>query len=213
MPLKDRITDTIKVEVSYLGELTKAALASRAYLYPFKGLYYFATHRQLWGPLTSRLIPLFALSITVVVPMFLFTYIPQSFILTFVNGPLAWIYTVALVLEESAAIVAALSKGFLLQEALQETWERVLILEGCTQLAQEEPVKAGGWAELFKRPGKLLDFQALIRYLLYLPLNFIPVIGTAAFLLMQGESLSLPAPRVVDADGVVDRTSAGPRVS
>ena len=37
-----------------------------------------------------------------------------------------------------------------------------------------------------KKPFSAFSPNALIRYLLYLPLNFIPVIGTVVFIILQG---------------------------
>ncbi len=37
-----------------------------------------------------------------------------------------------------------------------------------------------------KKPFQKFTPQAIIRYFMYLPLNFIPVVGTALFITMQG---------------------------
>ena len=78
MPIKDTIQQTVRDETCGVSALAKAAVESGTYLYPFKGLIYFAGHRELWTPLTSRLLPLLALSVGVVVPMFLFTFATPS---------------------------------------------------------------------------------------------------------------------------------------
>lgn len=72
-------------------------------------------------------------------------YLPQSFLLTFVNGPLAFISTIALVLSESAAIITALSRTFLIEEALVDIFDAVLLEENCMQLvSQGRELKPGG---------------------------------------------------------------------
>ncbi|KAA8912029.1 hypothetical protein FN846DRAFT_903912 [Sphaerosporella brunnea] len=209
MPLKDTVVETVKAEAAGVSALTKQAIASGTYLYPFKGLIYFFTHRQLWKPLISRLLPLLSLSVGVVVPMFLFTfvfqlrvvrsaltrlvlayfrYMPQAFFLQFVNGPLAWVSTIALVLSESAAIISALSKNFLIEDALVDTFDQVLVSENMTDLVKNgRELKTGSsLGRLIKKPFAIFSPQAVIRYFLYLPLNFIPVVGTAVFLVVQG---------------------------
>ncbi|KAF8539160.1 hypothetical protein BDD12DRAFT_738168 [Trichophaea hybrida] len=189
MPLKDTIQQTAKDEVRGVTALSKAAIESGTYLYPFKGILYFVTHRQLWKPLTSRLLPLLTLSVGVVVPMFLFTYIPQSFILTFVNGPLAWISTIALVLSESSTIITALSKAYLVDEALIDTFDLVLLSQNLTSLVKngrELRGTSGGLGKLLKKPFAKFSPQALVRYFMWLPLNFVPVLGTILFLFVQG---------------------------
>jgi len=187
--LKDTVYDTVKLEAAGVSSLGKQAIESGTYLYPIKGMFYFFSHRQLWKPLTSRLLPLLTLSIGVVIPMFLFTYVPQSFMLQFVNGPLAWISTIALVLSESAAIITALSKSFLIDEALIDIFDLVLLSENQISLVKngrEIRSSGGGLGKLLKRPFAKFSPQAIVKYFLYLPLNFVPVVGTVIFLLAQG---------------------------
>lgn len=59
-------------------------------------------------------------------------------------------------------------------------------------VSQDRQVKSG--ADSIARLGKLVTKpfakftpQALIRYFMYLPLNFIPIVGTIAFVLLQGK--------------------------
>jgi len=40
--------------------------------------------------------------------------------------------------------------------------------------------------KIMKRPFAKLSPKAIIRYFMYLPLNFIPVVGTAIFIILQG---------------------------
>ena len=86
---------------------------------------YFWVHRSLWQPLISRLVPLFTLSVVVVSAMFTLTYVPQAAILAIFNGPLAVLTTFVLVMSESSAIITILSKTFLLEEALVDTFDGV----------------------------------------------------------------------------------------
>lgn len=79
--------EVAKEDFEKYSALAKEAANSGAYLYPLKGIFYFGTHRALWKPLLSRLVPTLSLSVGVVAFMFIFTYIPQVAVLTFVNGP------------------------------------------------------------------------------------------------------------------------------
>lgn len=193
MPLKETVETTVKSELDGVATLGKQALNSRAYLYPLNGVRYFATHRQLWKPLTSRLVPLATLSISVITAMFVFTYIPQSFILTFVSGPLAWISTIPLVLSESAALITTLARVFLLDEALTDTFDLVLLETGNQKLVQNGRELTSDKSSAVARLGKLarkplakFSTESLVRYLIRLPLNLIPVVGTVVFLMVQG---------------------------
>ncbi|KAL0632160.1 hypothetical protein Q9L58_008953 [Maublancomyces gigas] len=195
MTLQDTVRETVREEVAGVTALGKQAVESGAYLYPVKGIFYFASHRNLWGPLTSRLAPLLGLSTGVIASMFMFTYVPQSILLTFVNGPVAWISTIALVLSESAVIITALSRSFLIDEALIDIFDAVLLQENLPMLVQNgrelnpSDNVLGRLGKAVKKPFSKFTIKSLVSYLVWLPLNFIPVVGTAIFIFVQGRKL------------------------
>lgn len=133
--------------------------------------------------------------------MFFFTYIPQAAILAFTNGPLAPFSAILLVLTESSTITTFLARRFLLREALTDTFDGTLIEKGCERVVsngrQINSVGggAGGEGNSMERLGKVAtrpfeEFnlqKALLRSLLFLPLNLIPVIGTPAYVIIQGD--------------------------
>lgn len=145
-----------------------------------RGIVYFLSHRALWKPFMSRILPTLSLSVAVISGMFFFTYLPQLAILVFVNGPLAVVTTVLLILNESSTIVNLISKNFFLQDALLDTFDGTLVSRNATGIVSEgRELKAG--RDPMERLGKILKspFQkyspkAFIRYIMYLPLNFIP---------------------------------------
>jgi hypothetical protein len=71
--------------------------------------------------------------------MFAVTYIPQVALLTLFNGPLAVFTTVLLVLSESSTIFSVLSKNFLIDEALIDTFDSTLLSRNQTTLVSKEP--------------------------------------------------------------------------
>ncbi|EXF80485.1 hypothetical protein CPAR01_14938 [Colletotrichum paranaense] len=174
--------------------LVADAAKSKAYLYPIKGIIYFATHRTLWKPLLSRIGSYLLLSAGVVTGMFVFTYVPQLALLVFVNGPLAVFTTVLLILNESSAIINFLSRSFLLQDAILDTFDGTLLLRDEDGIVREgrqlrpgsDPMQKLG--KVLKSPFEKYSPKALIRYLIYLPLNFIPVVGTVIFISLQARS-------------------------
>lgn len=132
--------------------------------------------------------------------MFTLTYVPQLAIQVFVSGPFAVVTTVLLVLNESSAIINAVSRGWLLQDSILDTFDGTLVARGATAVVGEGRELRGGGAsgDPMKRLGKVLKspFEkfgptAMVRYLMYLPLNFIPVVGTLVYVYMQGEYLSV----------------------
>jgi len=176
--------------------LAESAAKSGAYLYPIKGIFYFLSHRSLWKPLLSKLVPTMFLSVGVVAFMFVFAYLPQLAVLVFVNGPLAAFTTILLTLSESSTLINIISRTFLLQDALVDTFDGVLVARNQTGVVSEgRQIKSGNFNDPMAKMGKLLKSpfekftpKAIIRYVMYLPLNFIPVVGTVIFVLLQGRS-------------------------
>ena len=70
--------------------------------------------------------------------MFFFTYVPQMAIMAFTSGPLAAISAGLLVLTESATITNLLSRSFVVQDALIDTFDGTLVARG------QEPLVAKG---------------------------------------------------------------------
>jgi hypothetical protein len=113
--------------------------------------------------------------------MFVFTYVPQLAVLVFVNGPLAVFTTVLLILSESATIVSFVSKNYLLQDAILDTFDGTLVARNTTNLVSAGREVKGGQGDAIQRLGKALkkpfsrfSVNELVRYFMYLPLNFIP---------------------------------------
>jgi hypothetical protein len=127
--------------------------------------------------------------------MFTVTYVPQLAVLVFTSGPIAALTTILLVLSESSTITMVLSKALLIEDSLIDTFDGTLVARGETQLvAKERQVKSSAAGDAIARLGKLVSKpfakftpSAMIRYLMYLPLNFIPIVGTAIFVLLQGK--------------------------
>lgn len=180
----------------YTNAKIQAADAARsgAYLYPFKGIAYFLTHQSLWRPFTSRIKPIVTLSVAVVSGMFTVTYLPQLAITLFINGPLAVFTTIILVLSESSTIISFVSRTFLLQDSLLDIYDATLLSRNETAIVREgRQVKAGNnpvdrLGKVLKSPLEKFSLQSLVRYVMYLPLNFIPGIGTVLFMFLQGRS-------------------------
>lgn len=90
-----------------------------------QGIVYYFSHRALWRPLASKLLPTLALGVSVTASMFIFTYLPQAAILALFNGPLAAVSTLLLVLSESSTIFMVLAKTLLVEDSLVDTFDGV----------------------------------------------------------------------------------------
>ena len=122
--------------------------------------------------------------------------IPQVAIQFFTSGPLAAFTAVLLVLSESGTLTMILSKTLLIPDGLLDAFDGTLVARGQASLvARERTVHRPGDAAdvmarlgtLAKRPWAKLTPRALLRQLMYLPLNLVPVVGTAIFMLLQGK--------------------------
>lgn len=114
-------------------------------------------------------------------------------IMAITSGPLAPLTAAILVLSESSTIFTILSKTFLIEDALVDTFDGVLVSKNTIDLVSGgREIKRGGTdpiaklGTLVKKPFVKFTPKALIRYLMYLPLNFIPLVGTAVFVVLQG---------------------------
>jgi len=194
--VRAKAAEVAKEDFSKAREMATSAAKSGAYLYPIKGIFYFLSHRSLWKPLLSKLVPTLSLSVGIIAVMFVFAYLPQLAVLVFVNGPLAAFTTILLTLSESSTLINIISRTFLLQDALVDTFDGVLVARRQTEvLAEGRQLKSGNFNDPIAKLGKLVKSpfekftpKALVRYVMYLPLNFIPVVGTVIFVLLQGRT-------------------------
>lgn len=135
--------------------------------------------------------------------MFLFTYLPQVALLTFTSGPLAPISAALLVLSESSSITTFLSRTFLLRTAFADTFDATLLAKDQNGLvARGREIRATGTGaagtdpmaklgKMLKRPfeGSFTPGRALVRSVVLLPLNFVPVVGTLVYVVVQGKKI------------------------
>ncbi|KAF2176987.1 hypothetical protein K469DRAFT_721076 [Zopfia rhizophila CBS 207.26] len=190
--MSEKVKEVAREEYEQARVLTRDAVRSGAYLYPIKGIAYFFTHRSLWKPLTDKLLPTISLGLGVTIFMFAVTYVPQAAILTVFNGPLAILTTILLVLSEASTIFSVLSKNFLIDDALIDTFDGTLLSRNLTSLVStERQIKSGNdpiakLGKILRKPFASFTPKAIIRYFIYLPLNFIPVVGTILFVTLQG---------------------------
>lgn len=98
-------------------------VVSASWLYPFKGIWYFAANREFWPLWGKRLIPLTITSILILGILFTFTYIPQVAFLATWQGHLAWANAVFLVLGEAQVIIALVFEAMLVDETLVDVFD------------------------------------------------------------------------------------------
>ncbi|KAI9857666.1 MAG: hypothetical protein M1813_008086 [Trichoglossum hirsutum] len=190
----ETVRESLLREVERARELSKDAVRSGTYLYPVKGILYYLTHRHLWAPLLSQFIPMVTLSVGVIAFMFVFAYPPQVAVLAVVNRPLAIVVAGLLVMGECSAIVGVVGRWVFMEGALVDTFDAVLVEKGMANIVSEgRQINSGSrdaigkLGKLIKKPSAMLSPGSVIRYLMYLPLNAIPVVGPGVFLVLQGK--------------------------
>ncbi|KAK6497920.1 hypothetical protein TWF481_012315 [Arthrobotrys musiformis] len=137
------------------------------------------------------------LSVVVIITMFFVTYLPQAAILTLVDGPIAFVNAGMLVLSESSTLILLISKWWWIDDATIEVFDAVLVQQNQTELvAAGREIKATGSSDPLGKLGRRLAkpfgdglMKSLARYIVLLPLNFIPVIGTIAFFILNARNV------------------------
>lgn len=107
-------------------------VVSASWLYPFKGIYFYAAHPAWWPLFGRRIFPLIVVSILVFGFLFTFTFLPQAAFLAIFHGPAAFLNATFLVLGEGAVIIALLFEALLVDETLVDVFDAVR-----TQSAQQ----------------------------------------------------------------------------
>lgn len=126
--------------------------------------------------------------------LFVWTYLPQVAFLAIFHGRLAWFNASFLVLGEGAAIVALLFEVFFVDETLVDVFDAVLINEGCKDLVAAFRILHPEGANPVKQLGEPttsaiyspFSLRQIIEFIIFLPLNLIPVAGTPMFLIFTG---------------------------
>ncbi|WWD22116.1 hypothetical protein CI109_106605 [Kwoniella shandongensis] len=188
----DTITESAKRQVKEVGDTAQDALTSGAWAYPLLGVYYLATHPALVKPLLPTLFKGVLMSAGVVAGLFAFTYLPQVAVLAFVSGPLAFVLAVPLLLSEAYVVVIFLTRTLLVGQAGTDLFDAVLLQKGHLALVEQgrTVTSSGGKTKvlgtLLAKPLSKFSTDSMVRYVLTLPLNLIPVVGTVFFLGYNG---------------------------
>ncbi|GAA5826558.1 hypothetical protein JCM11251_002427 [Rhodosporidiobolus azoricus] len=197
------MSDVVKRQVQKGVELAKedlgavaregsAAVKSAAYLYPLYGIVYFVQHPRLVESLKPLIVRSLAISMVTIAAMFTFTYLPQVGVLAFISGPLAFAAAVPLVLAESYFVILFVMRTFITPTVSEKIFDAVLLQKGHDELVSHGRTinKSNGGVQLGKsllRPvTSKFSAEGLVRYLVTLPLNLVPGVGTAIFLLLNG---------------------------
>ncbi|KAK5168797.1 uncharacterized protein LTR77_006106 [Saxophila tyrrhenica] len=150
---------------------------SPAFIYPIKGIWYFATHRYL-HPLAP--------------------YLPiVAFLAIFhVNKGSAWVNATFFVLGIGTLLISILFEALFVDHTQVDIFDAVMIAEGYEHLVkhrrpvsedidESDPVKRLGAREKGAQFAPF-SFRQIIEFAVLLPLNFVPFVGVPLFLLATG---------------------------
>ena len=170
---------------------------STAFLYPLKGIWYFATHRYLHPLLKSRLLPLTLLASCVLVLLFLTLYVPVvAFLALFHYKGSAWVNGTFFILGIGTLLISLLFEALFVDVTQVDIFDSVMIAEGYEHLVknrrpvaddidESDPVKRLGARE---KGATFAPFslRQMVELVICLPLNFVPFVGVPLFLLLTG---------------------------
>ncbi|KXH26630.1 hypothetical protein CSIM01_02931, partial [Colletotrichum simmondsii] len=177
-----------------VGYLKRASIAA---WFPIRGIWYFLRNKEFYPLFLSRLLPLSIISFLVYFILFTFAFLPQFALLAIFHGWGAWVNAVVLVLGEGLVVIQGLFEGFFVDECRVDVFDATLIKESQTELVAPHRILFPDAPTAVKMLGKPTTPAAftpwsmiqIIELIVFLPLNFVPVVGTPAFIIITGTRL------------------------
>ncbi|KAI0542513.1 hypothetical protein GGR58DRAFT_452640 [Xylaria digitata] len=165
--------------------------------YPLRGIYYFLRHPAFYPLFLGRLLPLSIISTLVYLILFTFAFLPQFAFLAIFHGRAAWLNAVVLVLGEGLVIIQGLFEGFFVDECRVDVFDATLINENLERLVAPHRLLFPDAPNSVRKLGKPTSAAAyqpwsliqIVELIFCLPLNFIPYVGTPAFIIITGARL------------------------
>jgi len=171
--------------------ISRDAIVSRGWSYPILGIWYFVGHPSLYRSVAPVIFKALLTSIGITAVLFIFTYLPQVAFCALFSGPFAFFTAALMVLGESYAVITFVSKVFFFGRVQDKIFDAVLLQQGNeTLVSRGREVKSRSGAKSLgkeiTKPLNRFSKAGMLRYLISLPLNSLPVVGTAVFLLYNG---------------------------
>jgi len=191
------IVQQLRQEATEVAQQSGQALASFAWLWPIRGILFTITHPNVILSVRSTLFTSLIASTVVFAVTAFVTYLPQAAFLSIFTGFFGPFLALLLVGAESIFLLTFLAKPLFLEPALSQVFDSTLIAKGQISLVKDGRTKYGANLKgkgvgsnvggALVRPFQALSRDGLVKYLVSLPLNFVPVIGTVAFLFINGQ--------------------------
>ncbi|KAH9851924.1 hypothetical protein C2E23DRAFT_732121 [Lenzites betulinus] len=191
----DSLLQRVQTEARDSAANTFDAVASLAWLWPIRGLVFSISHPHIILSVRQALLKSLITSAIIFAVLAFFTYIPQMAILAIFTGPLAPLIALVVVGAESLLLISFLARALFLEPALTHVFDVTLEARGQGQLVREGKARAGAQSAVAKgvqgalvKPLQVFSKDGIARYIMTLPLNLIPAVGTVLFLLYNGYS-------------------------
>ncbi|KXN90468.1 Regulator of rDNA transcription protein 8 [Leucoagaricus sp. SymC.cos] len=191
-----QIQDALVERLSRLVVDCRDAVLAKTWLYPLLGIYYFVANPSLYQSVAPALLKALAVSAGITFGLIFFTYMPQMAFCALFSGIFAPLTAAVMVLAEAYILVWMVGRPLMLPRVQDRLFDQVMVMEGHESLvARGREIRMHGrdvrvlGKEINIKPGLVDDLTrgSAIRYLITLPLNSIPGIGTAMFLMYNGE--------------------------
>ena len=168
-----------------------------SFVYPLKGIWYFASHRYLHPLAKTRIVPVILISVCVLTLLFMTAYLPlvAALAIFHIKGS-AWVNATFLILEIGTLVVAVLFEGLFADHTQVDIFDAVMIAEGYEHLVRtKRPVSEDiDESDPARRLGARdkgaiyapFSFRQIFEFVFLLPLNLVPFVGVPLFLLATG---------------------------
>ncbi|KAJ7197267.1 hypothetical protein GGX14DRAFT_472077 [Mycena pura] len=187
--MSSSVSAALDNQVREISTLASDAAFSGAWLYPIHGVWYTLRH-GLYRTLVPVTLKILGTALAITAALFAFTYLPQVAFCALFSGPLAFATAAMLVLGEAYALVMFVAKAFFLGQAQDQLFNAVFRQKGIPLVYVEHKGKGRGFlqglAKGLSRPLNRFSREGLLRYIVSLPLNLVPVVGTVLFLVYNG---------------------------
>ncbi|KAI0091479.1 hypothetical protein BDY19DRAFT_930665 [Irpex rosettiformis] len=183
------LLNELKAETAEVAKIGGQALSSLTWLWPIRGLLYTVLHPQIILTVKGALVKSLGTSAVVFGVLAFFTYVPQAAALSLITGPLGPILALFLLGAESIFLLSFFAKALFLEPTLQFVFDATLREQGQGQLVKDGKTRSSVLQErgnALLRPIQALSRDGVLRYIITLPINLIPVFGTIAFLCING---------------------------
>ncbi|KAI0940898.1 hypothetical protein AcV7_003149 [Taiwanofungus camphoratus] len=182
----------LQAEVKEILVLAAQGTVSLAWLWPLRGVIFAITHPNVILSVRGALLKSLLSSALIFGVLSFFTYLPQAAFLAALSGPLAPFLALLLVGAESIFLLSFLARPLFLEPALTHVFDATLLVRGQGQLVKDGKTRTKGGSTVASaesalvKPLQAFSKDGILRYLVTLPLNLVPVAGTTLFVLYNG---------------------------